>query len=139
MNPKQKQLLAAVLGAAVILVWIRALGGRPARRASSILPAAQTAPQEPVVSPRQTPSADWGENPFMANRQPAASGSASAAEMESDLVLNGILWDSKNPSAVVNNQVVGVGDPLGPWKVVEILKDRVILSDGASTQTLTVD
>jgi len=54
-------------------------------------------------------------------------------------VLNGLLWDPKVPSAIVNSRLVTVGDHLGPWQVIEIQKDRVILSDGATTKTLVVE
>lgn len=44
--------------------------------------------------------------------------------------LNGILWDRTKPMAIINNNVVKIGSKVGTNIVVDIKKDRVILSDG---------
>ena len=77
----------------------------------------------------------WGENPFLEERQRRLS---AVGEKEGGLVLYGILWDPHAPSALINDRVLNPGDPIGRWKVVEIQKDRVVVSDGPTTQTLEV-
>ena len=56
---------------------------------------------------------------------------AFTVEISSDFSLNGILWDEKNPQAIINNTIVGVGDEVGGSIVLEITQDKVILNDGA--------
>ena len=66
--------------------------------------------------------AAWGRNPFRAEEIPTRT--------LTKLFLNGIAWDEKTPKAVINNRIVGTGDPIGGHKVKRIEKNRVILSDG---------
>ena len=56
----------------------------------------------------------------------------SAAPIDSyqDPQLQGILWDEKNPSAVINGRVVSVGSKIDGNLVVEIKQDRVTLNNG---------
>jgi hypothetical protein len=46
------------------------------------------------------------------------------------LSLKGISWDNVSPLAIINDEVVRVGDNIGGRKVIEIKEDRVILNDG---------
>ena len=52
--------------------------------------------------------------------------------------LSGILWDATAPIAMVNGQMVGVGDTIEGYRVVEIRIDRVLLSDGEQSHELLV-
>ena len=54
-------------------------------------------------------------------------------------VLFGILWDPGGKSiALVNDTEAKVGDVIGPYRVVEIRPDAVILSDGGEPLVLTI-
>ncbi|MBU1112431.1 MAG: general secretion pathway protein GspB [Candidatus Omnitrophica bacterium] len=44
--------------------------------------------------------------------------------------LQGIIWSKDSPKAVINGKIVGLGDRVGDNVVIEILSDRVVLSDG---------
>lgn len=84
-------------------------------------------------------SPDWGDSPFLAERggpKPTVMGQATYGEEL--FVLKGILWDARSPSAIVNDRVVSAGEQIGRWRVVEIQKNRVILSDGSSTREISV-
>ncbi len=84
-------------------------------------------------------SQDWGDSPFLAERGgPKPTVMGQTASGEELFVLKGILWDARSPSAIVNDRVVSLGEEIGRWHVVEIQKDRVILSDGTSTKALRV-
>lgn len=98
-----------------------------------ILAAMSAAPAAASAEARESRFKEWGENPFVSDRKPAA---VPAATSPGGLTLNGILWDERNPCAVLNNQVVEVGDRVGTWEVVAIEKGRVVVSNGAETQTL---
>lgn len=46
--------------------------------------------------------------------------------------LNGILWDKACPMAIINDEIVKIGDSVGGKIVVDIKQDRVILNDGVT-------
>ncbi|MDD5282162.1 MAG: hypothetical protein PHC37_06210 [Candidatus Omnitrophica bacterium] len=50
--------------------------------------------------------------------------------MQSGIALTGILWDKIKPLAIIDGEVVKKGDRFGNKVVVDIKRDRVILSDG---------
>lgn len=81
----------------------------------------------------------WGESPFLTERNAPRSPELPAQPAEQEVRLQGVLWDPQAPTAIVNNRVVGRGDSVGRWEVVEIQKDRVVLSDGSTTRTLRAE
>lgn len=64
---------------------------------------------------------DLGRDPFSLGQEEA---------FLADLNLIGILWDEAYPQAIINGEIVKVGDNISNNKVIEIKKDRVVLSDG---------
>jgi biotin carboxyl carrier protein len=48
------------------------------------------------------------------------------------LKLDGIMWDEKQPLAMISGHIVKPGDQIDENTVVAIKKDRVILNDGSS-------
>lgn len=72
---------------------------------------------------RRSSYSSWGRNPFSASK--------SLIKRPQGVILNGILWDSKNPMAIVNEGIVKEGDIISGNKVIEIKQDRVILNDGS--------
>ena len=139
MTPKQKIILG-VLGLLLIVIWVRALAPRrpapPAISPANPIPL-PAAPRGNAAGPGADVPESWGENPFLADR--GARGPAVTEEPSSKdlIVLNGILWDPRTPSAILNNRVVSPGERLGEWKVLEIQKDRVILSNGLERRVVT--
>lgn len=140
---RKQKILLAVLGALLAGVWGRVLFG-PFRASDSTPPARETQeivskPMFPTPPSLESDRPEWGPSPFLSDREGRTKGPDpfSGPSEESGYVLSGILWDAQRPSAVINNRVVEVGDQLDGWEVVEIQKNQVILSDGASTQALT--
>lgn len=54
----------------------------------------------------------------------------SEKNMQSGFALTGILWDKIKPLAIIDGEVIKKGTRLGNKVVVDIKRDRVILSDG---------
>jgi len=52
------------------------------------------------------------------------------------VALTGIIWNEQDPKAIINNEIVGVGDEVGEEIVIEITPNSVILSDGTSHSKL---
>lgn len=68
-----------------------------------------------------------------------ASSSKPAEELnDAKFSLEGITFDSKNPTAIVNGDVYQTGSTLGPYKVKRILSDSVVLTDGVEDHTLSL-
>ncbi len=55
-----------------------------------------------------------------------------------DLSLKGIRWGPDNPSVVINDRVLRVGETIGGFKVVEILRGSVVLENGDSRLELKI-
>ena len=63
----------------------------------------------------KTAYARWGSNPFMLKRTPKA------------INLEGILWDANDPKAIINGNIVGVGETVEGKMIVEIKANSVII------------
>ena len=71
----------------------------------------------------------WNRDPFTRGRGIGLGGG---------FTLSGILWDASAPIAIINGQMVHVGEELDGYRVVEITQDRVSISDGAQTHQLLI-
>lgn len=69
----------------------------------------------------------WKRSPFL------ASGLSSSS---SSLSLSGIINSGRGLKAAIGDSIVGKGDTIGNYKVVDIKKDRVILNDGTKNVEL---
>ena len=94
--------------------------GKPVEKAKSFAIAGRKA--------KRTSYRQWKRNPFV---QPGAA--------KSGLVLNGIIWDTANPKAMIGNVFVSKGDSLEGYKVVDIKPKSVILNDGTRDTELTLE
>lgn len=72
----------------------------------------------------------WGRDPFVMG----FSGTGEAG-LEG-LNLNGIVWDEDAPYAIINTDVVKVGDKIGGMLVVEITETSVVLEQDEKRHTL---
>jgi hypothetical protein len=68
----------------------------------------------------------WGRDPF--TYRPSYTPGSSVG-----LQLNGIVWDAKNPKAMIDDLIVGVGAKIGNYTVLEINPDSVVVTDGTNT------
>ncbi len=50
--------------------------------------------------------------------------------------LTGILWDAKNPLAMIDGELLTVGQTVAGWQIVEIQSDRIVLQRGSRQETL---
>ncbi len=92
----------------------------------SLMPKASVAQPTPQPSPVPVP-----ETPMAA---PAAE-----ETIPSDLKINGIVWGGDRPQAIINGQVVSIGDTIQEAKVIAITKQGVAVRYKSKKITLTVD
>lgn len=62
-----------------------------------------------------------------------------AAATSLDLKVTGILWRGAGSTAIVNGEVVRVGDMVDALVIRQILPDKVIVADGAETHELLLE
>lgn len=125
--------LLGVLGYAVY-TWVvkPPSGGKLAPK-----PIPKEPPPELKLHEEATPSVgyvkyNWNKDPFA--KLPTASPTLSQA---SQLQLRGILWDNKGGLAMINDNLVKVGDTIGGWRVVRITPSYVLLKQGEMEIKLT--
>ncbi|MBI3332826.1 MAG: hypothetical protein HYZ93_01905 [Candidatus Omnitrophica bacterium] len=142
-SPSRQRLILGLLGGLVAVTWTYGLLATPARSKRPAAAAPQRSqtqePKSEISRPQALRSryAEWGVNPFEMERRTSAP--TSPAGERAGHWVKGILWDANVPSAIVDGRLVSVGDHVDGWRVIEIQKDRVVLSNGESTQTLTVE
>ena len=74
----------------------------------------------------------WQRDPFTLS--PAAT-----VRQVSDLTLSGILWDLTDPIAIVNGQMVRVGEDYEGYHILAISEDRITFTDGTHTSHLRLE
>ena len=79
----------------------------------------------PQRTAKKSRAKNWDANPFVPQKE-------ASPEVLPGLVLNGIAYDQTRPAAILNDQIVKAGDTVGPYKVVAIYPEKVIVSDGFS-------
>ena len=87
------------------------------------------------ASARQEPAApakiSFERNPLTSKSRP----SRANPEIKK-LKISGITWREKESTAIINNEVVRVGEKVGSLMVQEILPDMVVISDGVQSQAI---
>lgn len=78
----------------------------------------------------------WGSDPFfMPGMQKGKEGAAKIDGM----TLNGVIRRKGSGIAIINNRIMRKGDAIAGKRLIEILADRVILSDGDERIELMVE
>lgn len=81
--------------------------------------------------PRRSKYTSWQRSPFIEAK-------VSVTGLYK-LTLNGIVWDEENPRAIINGQIVSVGDVMEGITIVEIKKDGVVLNDGVKNFEVKIE
>ncbi|MBI2166731.1 MAG: hypothetical protein HYU34_00610 [Candidatus Omnitrophica bacterium] len=135
----KKIILLAVLAVAAVISLTYGLKSSSQAREKTDIRLSRESPEvtqefhslAPLVRPaRKDEFASWERNPFMPW---GLQGGASSA-----VTLNGIAWDPKNPKAVINDRIVGVGDEIAGYRIVEIKPASVVLSGEEGNRELRV-
>lgn len=71
---------------------------------------------------KKTAYSSWSRDPFSTSPAPIKG--------YGGLTLEGIIWDKENPMAIINDNIVKIGDKVSGNTVVDIKQDKVILNDG---------
>lgn len=79
----------------------------------------------------------WGNDPFY--RAKKGKKPVVTYEEQKEWILNGILYDQKAPTAVINKKIVNIGDKINGAKIIDITKTKVVLTkENSDTFTLQI-
>jgi hypothetical protein len=99
-------------------------------------------PKEAVVVPTpaksESPAAPSFYNPALPVPPVPPPVARSAEEPEAPINVQGVIWESEKPQAIINDQIVGIGDQVGKAKVTSIAKSQVVLSYPNKTVTFEI-
>ena len=147
MTRQQTQSIAlSVLAVVLVAVYVRACA--PKRSAPGAAVPSATVPVQPPAEVPSGPAAlapqevlaqreaqrlraselNWNRDPFTRGRTGAVGG----------FTLSGILWDTQQPIAIINGQMLQVGEELDGYRVADIGQDHVSLTDGTHTYQLLI-
>lgn len=106
------------------------LGGAPVRLVVSCL----------LTDSASTPSLKASDVPVISMKRDILTSSSKQAQALSDakFTLEGITFDLRNPTAIINGDVYQVNSELGGYKVKKILADSVVLNDGVEDHLLNL-
>jgi len=130
--------ITAILIIVLLFFVVKNFWGGKRSKAASI---AQVQPMTPKVTEKrisfeeleeEARNLEFGRDPF--SKQQVISVSRS-----SYVNLSGIAWDEEFPTAIINGQIVGVGDEIGGYRVIEIRRNKVVLTDGLKDVELKLE
>lgn len=128
-----EMVITAVLVVVLMLVWAnscRVLKNRAAVKGDQ-LSAAISSPVSNKFVPTviKDEEAEWRQLLWV--RCPFSGKSFSASQESAlHLKLDGIVWDVKDPVAMINGRIFKKGNMIGGNKIVDIKSDRVVINDG---------
>ena len=106
------------------------LGGAPVKLTVSCL-LGDTSPDK-ILKPGPTAVLDLKRDILSSSSKPTEELS------DTKFTLEGITFDARNPTAIVNGDVYATGSKLGPYTVKKILSDSMVLSDGVNDHILSL-
>lgn len=118
-----QRIILAALALIAVFVWYNGLRSFSKKKdsAPSGYPEVSSSRQE-IKQKKRSGHKEWGRDPFMITQTPVSDSFA--------LALGGIVYDEKDSYALINNQLLHIGDEVAGNRVVGIQQDRVILNDG---------
>jgi hypothetical protein len=100
------------------------------RTPAAVQPAQTKTPAEPEGESAEKKPATDSRDPFLASKNPEKQQPVvNQKKPVIDLKVSGILWDENIPTAIINSQVVKIGDIIYGKTVVDMEKDAVILME----------
>jgi len=148
MKQNKKKVMALIvlsIGAVISLTYgiLASSKGKPRTSPAHEAIQQEKAPSAGVFIPakrhaKRSEFASWGRSPFVPPTVPKETKAEALVpqivpkETKAEVLnLSGIMWHKKNPQALINGAIVGIGGRVGKNTVVNITRESVILNDGA--------
>lgn len=84
----------------------------------------------PTLTPRPTPEPTPQQQTQPKDQFPATAATRHVEASELGFDISGIMWDIRNPGAIINGKIVGVGDVIDGYKIMKINRDSLEVSKG---------
>ncbi len=98
---------------------------------------APVAPIRPVIVEEPQAEIEPLESIVMEHQEPAEESTASPIEEEApDLTISGLVWNTDRPQAIVNEEVVGIGDAVAGVHIVDIRRGQITILRHGKTMTI---
>ena len=138
MLANRKKIELTITGLGIILFIFLIINHIPKSKDSNIVSRVEpyVASESAIMAASKTKSGNyvkWGRDPFLLD--------ASNVKEQSieNLALNGIVSDKQNPYAVINNDIVKLGDKVKGMTVIEINEKSVVLEQNGQKHTLELN
>lgn len=100
------------------------------KRIAKVVATEEAQPQKKIVTTKKTFKAledrakdlKWERDPFVYKPR--------SIKLTEGFRLEGIVWDEEDPKAVINGNILSIGDKIDGKEIVDIRKDGVTLDDG---------
>lgn len=139
-NPEDKKKVELLItGIGIIILFFLIANGISRPKTNKAVPKIDFLTSESTVSSfmdnevQAASRKEWKRDPFLLDTS-----NIEEHGME-DLDLSGIAADKENPYAVINNDVVKLGDKVNGMTVIEINEKNVVLDENGKTHTLELD
>lgn len=128
----EKQKLEILVTTLLVALFLVLLTGTLSRRNKKVQkespleePKTETAEHEvyKLPAPRKL---TWGRDPFVLRPKKFKE------KEDRGFLLTAIIWDEEEPHAIINNEVVVVGQVIEGYRVIKITKDSAVLKKGDS-------
>jgi len=135
----KKNIELAVTGISVIILIFLIMNHMPKSKDNKSVSKAEPYPTlevgfEVTNNERRTTNDEhWGRDPFLLDAS-----NVKEQGME-DMALNGIVSDKENPYAIINNDVVKLGDKVNDMTVIEINEKSVVLEQDGRKHILELN
>ena len=97
-------------------------------------PFAPQLPETVIVKPEPTSTPDLPEKTKLEIHQPDR---APAPVLPPSFTITGLVWNTSRPQAIINDQVVDVGDKISEYQIVSISKTGIKMEYQGQTFTVT--
>ncbi len=141
---KRKIIIYALLVAAIIYGLANFPGGTDKNHTDTSIdnpaPAAQKIPAsaKQSIDIKYYSSLPWGSDPFCRYYARADNGNGSTDAPAPQWTLNGVVINAKTTVAVINKNIVHVGDKIAGARVVDIQKDKVVMEQDGSQFSIQI-
>ena len=134
----KKKIELTITGIGIVILIFLIANHMSKSKDNKIIPKSEPYPT-PGVAEMATPGvgygndAKWGRDPFLLD-------TANVKEqVMGDMALKGIVADRENPYAIINNDIVKLGDKVNGMTVIEINEKNVVLDENGQRHTLELN
>ncbi len=143
MDEKARKRIIYVIFIGAIAFGVINLSGRkstiaPSDSTGNLPPALAATAVQPTASADSIPEAEWGRDPFVQRRNQQAGRLEDASTENGALRLTAVSESGGRMLAVINGHVVGEGESVAGWRVINLTATQALIEGNGRQVTLTI-